>query len=233
MPLYRYPATISLVVSDDLDSAGQSVQLVDPYDRTWPADRAAANIFAFVVGPRWQSGDYRLQITSTEGQKFVSEPLLSVENWWERQFDVPEIEVPLEANFADQLYLLGYNLPQEQVKAGEAFPITLYWQARPDRSPQANFIQFNHLLDSTGTLRGGYDRRPLEYYSTLLWAPGEIVVDGYAVPVDADAPAGEYYLNVGYYLTVGESAVNLPLVVDGTMTDVTSVTIGPIEVETP
>lgn len=233
MPHYRYPATVSIVVSNDLDPTGQTVQLVDPNGRAWPADRAAANVFAFVVGPRWQSGDYRLQITSKEGQKFVSESLLSVENWWERQFDVPEIEVPLEANFADQLYLLGYNLPQGQIKAGEAFPITLYWQARPDRSPQANFIQFNHLLDSAGALRGGYDRRPLEYYSTLLWAPGEVVVDGYAVPVDVDAPAGEYYLNVGYYLTVGESAVNLPLVVDGAMTDVTSVTIGPIEVEAP
>ena len=73
----------------------------------------------------------------------------------------------------------------------------------------------------------------MEYYSTLLWAPGEVVGDGYAVPVDADAPPGEYYLNVGYYLTVGESAVNLPLVVDGEMTDVSSVTIGPVDVVAP
>ena len=56
----------------------------------------------------------------------------------------------------------------------------------------ANFIQFNNLLDSNGELYGGYERLPLEYYSTLLWAPGEVVVDGYAVPVDVDAPSGEY-----------------------------------------
>ena len=95
------------------------------------------------------------------------------------------------------------------------------------------FIQFNHLLDRAGNLRGGYDRQPLEYYSTLLWAPGEVVVDGFAVPVDADAPPGEYYLDVGYYITVGESAVNLPLVVNGEMTDTTSVTVGPIYVVAP
>jgi hypothetical protein len=100
-------------------------------------------------------------------------------------------------------------------------------------SPQANFIQFNHLLDSGGQLRGGYDRQPLEYYSTLLWAPGEIVIDGYAIPVEADAPPGQYYLNVGYYLTVGESAVTLPLVIKGQMTDASSVAIGPIEVINP
>jgi hypothetical protein len=60
-----------------------------------------------------------------------------------------------------------------------------------------------------------------------------VVVDGYAVPVDLDVSPGEYFLDVGYYIKVGESAVNLPLVVDGEMTDVTSVTIGPVEVIAP
>jgi hypothetical protein len=233
IPNYRYPATITVVASGDFDQTGQALQLVGPDGREWPADMATANIFSFVVGSPWQSGNYRLQTTSEAGEKFVSEPLLSVENWWERQFDAPGIEMPLEANFADQIHLLGYKLPQNQVTAGEAFPITLYWQAPSDRSPQANFIQFNDLLDGAGIQRGGYDRRPLEYYSTLLWAPGEVVIDGYAVPVDADAPSGQYYLNVGYYLTVGESAVDLPLVVNGEMTDISSVTIGPIIVVTP
>jgi hypothetical protein len=146
---------------------------------------------------------------------------------------MPEIQTPLKANFANQLQFLGYKLPQDQVKAGQAFPVTLYWQALPAMSPQADFIQFNQVLDGQGALHGGYDRRPLEYYSTLLWAPGEIIVDGYAVPVEADAPAGEYYLNVGYYLTVGESAVTLPLVVNGQMSEVRSVTIGPIKVIEP
>jgi hypothetical protein len=161
-------------------------------------------------------------------------PLLTVENWWVRQYSVPEqIEAAVPANFANQVYLLGYTLPRKEVRAGEAFPITLYWRAPQHMSPQANFIQFNHLLDGDGNLRGGYDRRPLEYYSTLLWAPGEIVVDGYAVPVDDDAPPGQYYLDVGYYLPVGESAVNLPLVVGGQMTDVSTVTVGPIEIVAP
>jgi hypothetical protein len=112
-------------------------------------------------------------------------------------------------------------------------PVTLYWQALPSKSPQAHFIQFNHLLDHAGKPWGGYDRLPLEYYSTLLWAPGEIVVDGYTIPVQVDAPPGEYYLNVGYYLTVGESAVSLPLVVDGQRTETSSAVIGPITVIAP
>jgi hypothetical protein len=233
-PIYRYPATISVITSrHDLTLA-----LLDPTDQVRPATHSEANIHTFVIGPRWPSGRYRLRMTLEQGGEVIGQattgPLLTVENWWERHFEPPEnIDVPMEANLANQLKFLGYTLPQNQVKAGEAFPITLYWQALLDKSPQADFIQFNHLLDSSGTLRGGYDRRPLEYYSTLLWAPGEVVIDGYAVPVDAGAPPGEYYLDVGYYLTVGESAVNLPLVVDGQRTQQTGVTIGPIEVISP
>lgn len=238
LPYYRYPATISIiVVPPNLDGATLDLQLVYESGQAWLADSNEANIFTFVVGPRWLSGAYQLRMTLRQGDEVIgqatSDPLLMVENWWPRQFDIPAIAMPGEANFANQLKFLGYTLPQNRVKAGEAFPLTLYWQALPDRAPQADFIQFNHLLDSAGRLQGGYDRRPLEYYSTLLWTAGEVVVDGYAVPVAAAAPPGQYYLNVGYYLTVGEAAVNLPVVVNGQMGDVTSVTIGPIEVVAP
>ncbi len=234
IPTYRYPATISIITGLLKPEAGSlPVQLVDPAGQTWPATRQEADIATFVIGPRWPSGDYRLQVAWPGQGAVASEPILTVENWWPRRFDAPPVESPLAANFANQLALLGYHLPQNRVKAGEAFPLTLYWQALENRAPQADFIQFNHLLDSMGTLRGGYDRRPLEYYSTLLWAPGEVVVDGYTVPVNADAPSGQYYLNVGYYLTVGESAVNLPLVIDGQMSSISSITIGPIEVVSP
>ncbi len=232
-PEYRYPATISIITSLN----GLDLALIDPSGQLWPPTRSTANIHTFVIDPRWQSGAYNLQLTLKEDDvalgQTISNSILRVDNWWERHFVRPDIAVPLEANFANQVKFLGYKLPQTQVKAGEAFPITLYWQAPANISPQADFIQFNNLLDNDGELSGGYDRQPLEYYSTLLWAPDEIVIDGYAVPVVAAARPGQYYLNVGYYLIVGESAVNLPLVVEGQMTEVSSVTIGPIEVIAP
>jgi hypothetical protein len=221
----RYPSTLTIVT----ETPETQVELVDSTGVARTATAQANGVFNFVVGPRWPSGTYGISIN---GQS--TGVMVVVENWWPRQFAAPDdIETPLQANFAEQVLLLGYSLPQKQVRAGEAFPVTLYWQAPADKTPQANFIQFNNLLDSKGELRGGYDRLPLEYYSTLLWAPGEVVVDGYAVPVEADAPPGEYYLDVGYYLLMRESAVNLPLVVDDQMTEVTSVTIGPVEVVAP
>ncbi|HEX9925083.1 MAG TPA: glycosyltransferase family 39 protein [Anaerolineae bacterium] len=238
-PLFYYPATILVVIDDQRLPSDLSwqVMLIDTAGHTWSPQEQSLGVYSFVIGPRWQSSQYQVLVAWLEGEQVVSqassEPVLQVENWWERQFTVPEIPVPVQANFANQLNFLGYKLPQKQVTAGASFPITLYWQAPADRSPQADFVQFNHLLASDGTLYGGYDRHPLEYYNTLLWAPGEVVVDGYVVPVSAEAPPGEYYLDVGYYLTVGESAVNLPLVVDGEMSEVSRVTIGPIQVVRP
>lgn len=228
-PVYRYPSTITVVTAQ----ADVVLDLLDESGQSWPVAGQSANVFTFIIGPNWSGGNYRLRVTLADGRQAVSEPLLRVDNWWPRRFAAPAIQVPVSANFAREILLLGYKLPNRQVKAGHALPITLYWQAPPHRSPQADFIQFNHLLGPDGQLRGGYDRRPLEYYSTLLWAPGEVVVDGYTVPVDPDAPPGQYWLDVGYYITVGQSAVNLPLLVDGEMSPKTSVTIGPIEVVAP
>jgi hypothetical protein len=232
---FRYPDTISVLV--DIPEAGATaarVELVDEQGVAWPADMVIGDGYHFIIGPRWPGGEYRLRVELWRDDQLLTkaeDALGRVENWWPRYFTVPEeVSVPLAANFADQLQLVGYTLPQSRVRAGEKFPITLYWQAPADKSPQANFVQFNHLLNADGELYGGYERLPQENYSTLLWAAGEVVIDGYSVPVDANAPPGVYYLDVGYYLTVGEAAINLPLVVDGEMSEVSSVTIGPIEV---
>ncbi len=227
---HRYPSSITI-----LTEQVSELQLVDEANRHWSPTRQTTHdgtmLSSFVIGPRWASGDYRLRLVSPQGEVTLTEPRVSVENWWPREFASPEsIAQPSEANFANQIYYLGYTLPQTTVRAGEAFPVTVYWQAPSDKAPQADFIQFNNLLDEAGRQWGGYDRQPLEYYSTLLWAAGEVVVDGYAVPVAADAPPGRYYLDVGYYIIVGESGVNLPLVREGQMSEISTVTIGPIEV---
>ncbi|MEM7346137.1 MAG: glycosyltransferase family 39 protein [Chloroflexota bacterium] len=229
-PEYRYPGTISIIASvDDL-----TVALIDSKGQSYPAISSQGHLHTFIIGPDWTSGPYHLEFSAAQGEtERVEEVSLVVENWWERTFIPPAIERPVEANFANQFKFLGYDLPSPSVKAGEAFPVTLYWQAFPTLAPQANFTQFNNLHDNQGALWGGYDRLPLEDYSTLLWVPNEVVVDGYTISVAPDAPPGEYYLDVGYYIQIGESAVNLPLVVDEAMSDVSSVTIGPIEVVSP
>jgi hypothetical protein len=140
---------------------------------------------------------------------------------------------PLEANFAGQVKLLGYDLPQRRVQPGEGLPLTLYWQGL--RWMGEDFVIFERLLDNQGIAWGGYDRRAKENYSTLFWAPGEIVTDGFAVPVDAAAPPGVYNLSLGWYRRVGEQAESLAIInpETGQPTESTAVMIGPIKVGGP
>jgi hypothetical protein len=92
---------------------------------------------------------------------------------------------------------------------------------------------FDNLLDSGQRRWGGYDRRAKDGYSTLLWAPGEVIVDRFGVPVDPAAPAGVYTLHIGLYREVSGQALSLPLVTDGQPTQQTSIQLGPIKVGGP
>ncbi len=148
-----------------------------------------------------------------------------------RNFDVPPMQYRVEANFADQVMLLGYDLPTRRVGPGQDLPITLYWQAlQPITQP---YLEFNHLLDAHQQVHGGYDRLPREEYNPIFWKPGEVVVDAYTVPVNSTAPPGVYHLNLGIYLPQGERAVPIQLVQNGQPIDTNSVTIGPLKVGGP
>jgi hypothetical protein len=140
----------------------------------------------------------------------------------------PASQISLQANFANQLLLLGYDLPQRRVMPGDNLPMTLNWQAL--QSMPADFIMFTRLRDQAGKVWGGYDRRPREVYSTLLWEPGEVVEDSFTLPIKGDTPPGLYNLDIGFYLPVGQAPVSLPLVQEGKLSQTTSVTLGPIKV---
>ncbi len=123
--------------------------------------------------------------------------------------------------------LMGYDLPSRRVRAGESFPITVYWQSL---SFDNDFYrQANQLLDSQLRRMGGFDRPPL-LSNTACWDPGDVLVDPYPVPVSPDAPNGVYHLLIGLYTGEGEDARFLRLVQDGAETEVENATIGPIKV---
>jgi hypothetical protein len=194
----------------------------------------------FIVGADWPSGDYRLQLHRTGFEEsHQTESLLTVANE-ARLFSLPEgVEaslIPVEASFANsegqpQIKLLGYILPTRRVEAGGGLPLTLYWQSL--EPVLGDYIVFDVLLAENQQAYGGYDRLPREYYSTILWAEGEVVEDGFAVPVSPAAPPGIYYLHVGLYSLATGSPVSLAIIENGQVTDVTSVDIGPIKVGGP
>ena len=232
---FRYRETIIVTYNTTGANDSLDLKMVGPDSAGSPffePIRKWDNTALFIVGPNWATGDYRLQISGDEGQPLTSDPLFNVIDRWERIFTEPPLTIRLDANFANQLKLLGYDLPTRRVQPGGGLPITLYWQGL-DWMGQS-YTMFTRLLAADQQVYGGRDRLPREGYRTLYWAPNEIITDSFGVPVDVDAPDGIYTLSLGLYREADQQAVSLPLVQDGQAIDATSISIGPIKIgDTP
>ncbi len=115
-----------------------------------------------------------------------------------RLFQVPDIGHPQGAQLGEGIRLLGYDLPENQVRAGEPLHLTLYWQAVLESD--LSYTVFTHLLDTDSRIWGQKDSLPgAGALPTTGWMVGEVIVDVYEIMVDPDAPSGEYLLEVGMY----------------------------------
>lgn len=115
-------------------------------------------------------------------------------------FAVPESQISLAATFGDQARLVGLDLPQTMVKAGEHLPLTLYWQALAtfDKS----WTVFVHLIDDKGQIVAQQDQIPGGgQFPTTGWLPHEYLVDSYNLFIPAGTPPGHeaYWLEIGLY----------------------------------
>ncbi len=116
-----------------------------------------------------------------------------------RQFTLPPLDGQLDANFGDQLRLVGYTLDppskSSAVRLGSVRAIRLVWQAAP--KAWADYTVFLHLVDANGERVAGWDAQPPVH--TSKWARGEVVVDEHRLVVGDDLPRGDYRLVVGLY----------------------------------
>ncbi len=231
LPTYRYRATIPIVVSPPPAGSKWRLKLIGADGQAHAPDDALDQFSLFMVNHLWSSGHYRLRAELWNGETMTaageSGDLLQIANrQW--QFSAPAITQRVEANFAHDVQLLGYDLPRRRSSPGGGVEVTLYWQAL--RQTRHDYIIFDHVLDVTQKTWGGYDRWPRENYPTSLWVPGEVVVDGFIVPIAPDAPPGIYWLDVGLYLKQGQQAQPLSLVKDGQSIQANSVTMGPLKI---
>jgi hypothetical protein len=96
--------------------------------------------------------------------------------------------------------LKGYDLelPEEGLRPGSQFVVTLYFDARTQS--QQDLTRFVHLIDPSFGMAAQGDSKPDDGRNpTWAWASGETVVDRVRLTVAADAPPGVYSLRVGLY----------------------------------
>jgi hypothetical protein len=109
----------------------------------------------------------------------------------------PPSAAPVQANFSDQISLLGYEAGQPA--PGKNLSVTLYWQAQS--GIPVDYTVFMHMLDTSGSIVAQADAPPKAgWLPTSWWEPGKLVVDEHWLAVPAALPSGDYRLQVGLYL---------------------------------
>ncbi len=143
---------------------------------------------------------------------------------------LPAMDNPIEANFGNEVKLLGYTLSPQRLVAGDTLHLVLYWQALARL--RKDYTVFVHLLDAGGAVVAGQDSTPVKAtYPTSAWQPGETVVDWeYALSL-ADVPPGDYVIEVGLY--DHRTGIRLDVLDWAGNPQETRVLLGPIRVESP
>lgn len=125
---------------------------------------------------------------------------------------------PVDAPFGESIRLLGYDLTAPAARPGESIGLTLYWTS--DGGIDQRYKVFTHLLGdvfnagSGNFLWGQADNEPAAgTRPTTTWRAGEVIVDEYAIPIAADAPPGEYRLEIGLYDPI--TGARLPVLDEG------------------
>jgi hypothetical protein len=111
---------------------------------------------------------------------------------------LPPGATPIDVRLGDGLRLLGYQVQDAPIRAGDVVSATLYWQAQ--KAQGVSYKVFAHLIGPAGQLVGQQDSIPrLWGHPTTEWKAGEIVADRVRIEVKGDATAGQYGLFVGMY----------------------------------
>ncbi len=165
----------------------------------WEKDEIIRDWHDVPINAETPNGDYRLHVGITEGGGVVGEVDLATIriSGRARTFEIPKMEHELGWTVGEEVILLGYDM-DDAVRAGETLKVTLYWQCM--REMGQSYTVFAHLLGKDNAILGQSDSIPLQGEApTTSWIEGEVITDQYEIVVDAQAPAGEYVMEVGMY----------------------------------
>ncbi len=106
---------------------------------------------------------------------------------------------PINARLGDTIQLIGYDVARDQ----NAVTLTVYWGSIAET--QTDYTVFVHVIGALNPTTqspvwAAGDARPGGgSYPTPRWQPGEVILDTYQLTLPADAPRGEYQIELGMY----------------------------------
>jgi hypothetical protein len=176
----------------------------------WPEDAVIVGRYALALAPDVPAGEYAVTLTvidTTSGKAAgaldLASPLRIVET--SRNFEVPPMFGVVDADFGQEVRLLGYDLQQTPTE----IQLALHWQALSKMD--TNYKVFVHLFDPGSEAiatqqdlsAGG------EGYGTTRWVPQEVVSDKLVLSLKG-VQEGDYRLAVGLYHADGRLSILAP-----------------------
>ena len=103
-----------------------------------------------------------------------------------------------QANFAGEIELIGYDLPQKPVRPGDKLDVVLYWRAL--KPPAENYQSFVHVAQPLDRVWAQEDHLNPGGLPTRRWPTDAYVWDEYVIEIPPGTPEGVYSVNVGIYV---------------------------------
>ncbi len=181
----------------------------------WQVGQVIHEKYRLFVPADLVTGDYVLQVELVdENGRSLNAPTINLGNINitspDRLFALPEdVGQPLNLQFGDLASLRGYNLTTQVAKPGEPVQFTLYWQAA--HQTDEIISTFVHLVGPDGQIVVQGDRWPGGLPSNG-WAPGQVIIDEYAIQLPDDAQPGAYQVVLGLYSPA--TGVRLPVLAE-------------------
>jgi len=125
---------------------------------------------------------------------------------------LPEHATPVNALFEGELKLVGYAIPQTNVRATDDLfhppsgwaHVTLYWST--ESAPTQAYTPFVHLIDDLGQVWGASLERSndaFDSYPAARWQSGQVIRSDFDVNLNPVTPPGQYTLVVGLHDATG------------------------------
>ncbi|MEW5959822.1 MAG: glycosyltransferase family 39 protein [Chloroflexota bacterium] len=221
-------AGAELVRLEDSSATQRWTELAPPLLYACPGG-SLASTHSFIVDPGVRPEIYQPVLagqTATDLRLLVSTR--------SRRFDPPpDIPVPLNASLGGQVELLGYGLDLSPRQPGEVIEIKTYWRAITVMGRR--YVGSFHLLDNSMAMGGQIDHVLGDdfEYPNVLWAPGEVVDQTYALPVGRNTPPGLYTIEFGVYDNSSGDFEFLPATLPDGSEPVKQLRLGPVRVLDP
>ncbi len=110
--------------------------------------------------------------------------------------EAPTPQIPIDAVLDDKIRLIGVDLDKTEVKPGQTFEVTWYWESL--KAAPGGWKVFVHL-EAPGK-RSTHDHHPVgELYPIAKWREGEIIKDVQRIQVPGDFPKGTATVYAGIF----------------------------------